>query len=183
MGEAEARLAEYAALRAEILKRLEIRYQLLTFTMIATGGFAAIALTDMPSPTVMLLQPIFATLIAAAWAHSDLRIEEIGQYLKDQEGGALAGTGWQTHLSGLYGPDTSKVRKELSAWYGLGVFLVTEVLGILVAVSLRLGAREVVFSNDALFAILLVVDVVCLGVTWVIVRLRRSKYVERTQGA
>jgi hypothetical protein len=77
-----ARLEAYRALRAEIVKRLDIRYQLLTFTMIASGTFATVAVKGIVSPTLILLQPIFATLLAAAWAHSDLRIEEIGQYLK-----------------------------------------------------------------------------------------------------
>ena len=75
-------VGEYRALGAEILKRLEIRYQLPTFTMIASGTFATVAVKGIVSPTLILLQPIFATLLAAAWAHSDLGIEEIGQYLK-----------------------------------------------------------------------------------------------------
>ena len=44
-------LEEYRALRAEILKRLEIRYQLLTFTMVASGTFATVAVKGIVSAT------------------------------------------------------------------------------------------------------------------------------------
>jgi len=44
-------LEEYRALWAEILKRLEIRYQLPTFTMIATGPFATVAVKGSVSAT------------------------------------------------------------------------------------------------------------------------------------
>ena len=46
-----ARLEAYRALRAEILKRLEIRYQLLTFTMVASGTFATVAVKGIVSAT------------------------------------------------------------------------------------------------------------------------------------
>jgi len=46
-----ARLEEYRALRAEIVKRLEIRYQLLTFTMVASGTFATVAVKGVVSAT------------------------------------------------------------------------------------------------------------------------------------
>ena len=42
---------EYRALRAEILKRLEIRYQLPTFTMVASGTFATVAVKGIVSAT------------------------------------------------------------------------------------------------------------------------------------
>jgi hypothetical protein len=181
VGETEASLAEYAALRAEILKRPEIRYQLLTFTLIATGAFVTIATEGIVAPILLLLQPIFATLIAAAWAHSDLRIEEIGQYIGKMEQTCLPGTGWQTHLPTVYSKAEGKARERVGKWYALGVFWVTQLLAIAMALSLQLDPPRFEpprprYTSPPVFWGLMAVDVVCVVVTWSIVRLRRAAF-------
>lgn len=88
-------IAEHSALRAEILKRTEIQHQLISLAVIASGTFISVGVQG--SPTVMLAYPILASFLAIAWAQSDLRISQIGAYIKGSIEPRLLGEnrGWE----------------------------------------------------------------------------------------
>jgi len=73
-------LAEYAQLKAEILKRSEIQHQLVSITLVALGGLAAVGLKD--SPAALLAYPMLALFLGASWSYNDIQIAQIGIYIR-----------------------------------------------------------------------------------------------------
>ena len=73
-------LAEYGALRAEILKRTDIQHQLLSLSLIALGTFVTIGIES--SATLLLVYPILAMFLAASWSHHDIRISQLGAFIR-----------------------------------------------------------------------------------------------------
>lgn len=125
-------LAEYNALREEILKRIELQYQVLSLTVVVLGTVLGFGL-QAHSASIVLLYPILATFLAATWSHNGLDIKEIGTYIREQIESKVTkdNIGWEhrirsrrRRLGGL---------KFLSA---RGIFIGTSLLAILVAVPL-----------------------------------------------
>jgi hypothetical protein len=77
-------LAEYNALRAEILKRMGIRHQLFTFTLVVAGTFLSIGLATNLSYKMLFAYPLVTLFISGSWMQSDFRIYQLGQYIKNQ---------------------------------------------------------------------------------------------------
>lgn len=94
-------LAEYNALRDEILKRTEIQHQLISLTLIAAGTFITINV-----PTAILTYPILGLFIAAAWKQSDSTIANLGAYIGTHIEDAFLGDqqGWQHFFTGIRDP-------------------------------------------------------------------------------
>ncbi len=77
-------LAEYSALRDEIIKRIDIRHNIVIFTLIFAGTFLTLSTQIIEQSTLLLLfYPILATFLAALWAHSDIRVSQIGEYIRN----------------------------------------------------------------------------------------------------
>src|SRR2546429_659030 len=96
--ECELRLAEYAALRSEIEKRLELRQQLLVATLAVAGTFLTLGVQPGLSALTVLIYPIPAMFVAVVDAHSDLRIGQIASYLRELEESIFgAGWGWEAY--------------------------------------------------------------------------------------
>lgn len=123
------RLAEYSALRAEILKRFEIQFQLVSLAVIAAGTIfiAGIQSSDHRVGAVLTLgYPILALFLATAWGHNDRRVWQLGTYIREHIETALGvdRLGWEHHhVAATLGP-----RYVLHAMKG--VFLGTEVFAI-----------------------------------------------------
>lgn len=88
-------LAEYGALRAEILKRTDIQHQLLSLSLIALGTFVTIGLES--SATLLLVYPILAMFLAASWSHHDIRIAQLGHFIRSHHEANFFGEkgGWE----------------------------------------------------------------------------------------
>src|SRR5215475_3476375 len=85
--------AEYKALRDEILKRVEFRYQLLNLTLISAGTLLGAGLNTNSAP-VLLVYPIVGAFLAAGWAHNGEAITTMVKYVRDELEGAHTGLGW-----------------------------------------------------------------------------------------
>lgn len=136
--EAAVRLAEYTTLRAEILKRFEVHFQLVSLTILAAGTllFASVQSADRRVGAVLVLSyPFLALLLASVWGHSDRRIAQLGAYIrariepkfgKDAQGDARMD--WEGHHK------VSKVRPRLYHFAMSWIFAGTELFLIAVAV-------------------------------------------------
>jgi len=176
-------LAEYSALRDEITKRIDMRNRLLTFTLVLAGVFlsAGVEIAQM-DPTVLLVYPILATFLAAAWTHSDVRIGQLGEYIKEKHEKKLKGLkGWETHVFEVYSGLENWLVKNLVVIYASGIFLSTQILVILVAVF-RPGDKLNLLSLTPESGILLFFD--CVGFIWTLslISLRRRRYRTRILG-
>jgi hypothetical protein len=78
-------LEEYRVLRDEILSRLESQRQFISLAVIAVGTIF-LASAQNPNKTagaiVILGYPLLSFFFASGWGHNDLRIRQIGEYIK-----------------------------------------------------------------------------------------------------
>ena len=71
-------LAEYTALRAEVTQRMSTRHQLLTFSIVVLSAIIAFD----ASLSTLYAYPVLGVFLALGWAHNDLRIAELGEYIR-----------------------------------------------------------------------------------------------------
>ncbi len=95
-------LAEYAALRDEILKRMEHQHLTLSLGVIAPGTLFAAGIQG-KSGLVILVYPVLALFLAISWASANRQIEQIGAYIKEriETRAEPSGQGWQHFWSSV----------------------------------------------------------------------------------
>ncbi len=147
---------EYNALRSEILKRIELRQQIVALTLTLAGVFLSFALTV---ESVALIYPPLAMFLAFSWAQNDYRIRAMASYIRERLEGQPTGLGYET-----YTQLGRAERKNLGAWRFVvishsGIFLVTQLMavGIELSKSTPFSALEWVLSLIDVIAILIVV--------------------------
>jgi hypothetical protein len=132
---------------------------MLIYTVIFAGSLMTLGV-QLTGRLPLLLFPVLAFLLAVVWMHSDVRIGEIGEYIRDRIAPRFGDLGdWE-----LYIRQKNSRRRfrpvELSA---LGVFLVTELLSV---------ALAIVITPDSLSGtewILLLLDALAIGGTLAVV--------------
>jgi hypothetical protein len=155
-------MEEYHILRAEILKRMEIRHQLFTFTLVLAGTFLSVGLGIPAGYKILLIYPLIAMFVAGSWMQSDFRIYQIGQYIKNniEKRFLPAGKGWEHAHEGI--------KTILLLNSARGVIISSQVMMILLAL---LVTR---LKLDTLDMVLLVVDGVVMLLTFIILRWREK---------
>lgn len=163
-------LAEYSALRNEILKLIGIRNQLMTFSLIVAGTILTFGAKKDVTVLVLLLYPILAFFLALTWVQTDVQIGNIGYYIRTHIEKKLKGLKWETfyyreRTEGKTGAFSRRL--EISA---AGVFLTTEVLSVLLAF------KKLDFSIKLKFEYLfLLLDVISIILTIFYIGQRRKK--------
>jgi hypothetical protein len=126
-------LAEYNALRSEILKRIELRNSILFGTLTFAGVLLGFGLT---TPTLALIYVIISAFLAAAWVQSDVIISNIGHYIREKLETPENGLRWETFRQKERTVSARKKIFQPSAVFSTGgVFLVTQAVAILIALS------------------------------------------------
>jgi hypothetical protein len=126
-------LAEYNALRSEILKRIELRNSIMFGTLTFAGVLLSFGLT---TPTLALIYVIISMFLASAWVQSDVIISNIGHYIREKLESPQTGLRWETHRQKARTVQVSKTWFQPSAVSSSGgVFLVTQAVAILIAFS------------------------------------------------
>ena len=75
-------VTEYQALRSEILKRIEFRYQLINLILIVAGTFLTVGLQPNISASMLLVYPILALFLVAGWVHNGVATLRIARYIR-----------------------------------------------------------------------------------------------------
>lgn len=159
-------MQEYTALRSEILKRIELRQQLISITLTLAGAFLAIGVT---TELVVLVYPPLAAFLAFGWAQNDFRIRELATYIRNRLETIPLGLGYETYVQIEAGRN-----KGLGAWRIIvishsGIFILTQ----LMALGIEL-ARDPSFNFTLLKWVLLLIDCAAvLAVAWVVRQARR----------
>jgi hypothetical protein len=122
-------LAEYNALRSEILKHMDIQNQLGTFNIIVFGTIAGIGFQNKIA-LLMLLYPTLAMFLSIGWSHADYRAREIGLYIKKHIESAVGtnNIGWEHYLAAN--------PRAVYYWATRGTFITTELLAIIIGISI-----------------------------------------------
>lgn len=141
-------IQQYASLRSEIEKRIDIRQQILALTLLVAGTFLTVGVQPNVPAVVLLFYPLIALFLGAIWEHNDLRIGQINFYLRsevEKHLGAL-GPGWEAFRSGTFSSHhrrrehhKTEPRHPLTPRAGLivfatrGMFFTTQAMAIIVA--------------------------------------------------
>jgi hypothetical protein len=204
-------MAEYSALREEIITRVKIRIQLLTFTIAALGvlitltfGIQPLTSVRLPAAPVLasmsvqpgtgivvgteayeieviyqdspvwplIAYPILSFLLSLVWMNNDVRIGELGTYIREYIEPELK-IGWQTHYQ------SKRLRRPTLRRTAINAYLVfggTQVVAILLAYD-RL--RPTIMLAQAIW---LAVDVGLCLLTFAVVSARQRQRRADQQG-
>jgi hypothetical protein len=160
-------LAEYKALRDEILKRKETQHQFASFALIALSTVIAFGLQT-KNATLILLYPILAMFLAIAWANQDRSVMLIAAYIRSRIEPKVGedNMGWE-HFVYAYHSKAEKRVGSLNILAMRGIFLATGLLAMVVGLSIA------TFSTT--IALIFAVDIVSILITIIILRRVRLK--------
>lgn len=168
--------AQYSAMRAEMIKRLEIRSQLVALTLLVAGTFLSVGIQASVPESALLVYPLIAMFLAASWKQSDVRTGQMVRFIRDilekHIGPAPSELGWENYRRANY-----RISR-LTPFSVSGVFIVTQLLAIALAVvrfvplihDLRLDNLSPELTVDG---VLLVVGVASVIATFYILRRRQ----------
>jgi hypothetical protein len=164
-------LAEYNALRDEILKRSEIQHQLISFALAALGALVAVGVKD--SPSALLAYPILVLFLAISWTYNDLQIAQIGLYLKYRiEAPLLAsGLGWQ---HAILSQRPSREIGSLAKLATRGMFWGTQILAVGLYLLKNPRPRTMHLGVPTVEDVLLMISIIASAFTVWILRNRDS---------
>jgi hypothetical protein len=129
-------VAEYNALRAEILKRVETRYTLLSITLTALAALLTFG-AQTNRAILILLYPILALCLAISWSSNDYQIGKISDYIIEfiECTVGAENLNWEYHRNSL-------PKERLERFFSVGskgIFILTElfafIAGVLIGVT------------------------------------------------
>ncbi|NWF82187.1 MAG: hypothetical protein HXY37_19385 [Chloroflexi bacterium] len=156
---------EYSSLRAEILKRIEMRQQIVSVTLTLAGIFLGVGLA---TELVALIYPPLAMFLAFGWAQNDFRIRDLARYIRERIEGSMPGTGYETYVQEQRGKN-----RGLGSWRFVvlshgGVFLLTQLM------AMGIGLAR--FTFDPVGWVLIGIDVLtAVAVVWLMFQAGRYK--------
>ena len=160
-------LAEYAALRDEIIKNQELQHQFISFALIAFTTVIAFGFQTR-NATLPLLYPILAMFLAIAWANQDRSTMLIAAYIRNRiESNVDDNMGWEHFAYEYYSKAEKKVSSSLQILAMRGIFVVTGLLAMLSSLSIA--------PFDTTIALIFAVDVVSILITFIVLRRHRLK--------
>ncbi len=120
-------LQEYAALRQEILKRIESRYQFLALVIPLAAGVFGFAVKD-NSPQLLFLYPLVPGALVAGWVWHNCAILDIAEYLWHEYEGSPRHALWETYLACRQ--PTGLCTSQLETVTGWAVFLGSQLFAL-----------------------------------------------------
>ena len=143
---------EYTTLRGELIKRVELRQRLLEIAVISAGAILALNLTWDQYPLILLAYPIVVMFLGLVWMHHDLRLQNLGTYIRWQIESEFQRSsnapenpvGYETWL------DHDRTRKEgrIGGMSNIAVFLMSQLLVFAVGL-ISAGAKVSKVSIEA----------------------------------
>lgn len=123
---AKGYLAEYKSLRQEIIKRIELRQQVVQIMLAFAGVFFGFGITK---PGVAFLIAPISALLAYSWAQNDKRIFELGTHIAELIEVNVEGLSWERRLL------TKRMDSRDSPWRRTvysqgGSFLIIQLIGV-----------------------------------------------------
>ncbi|NWG07449.1 MAG: hypothetical protein HXY35_12270 [Chloroflexi bacterium] len=157
---------EYNSLRNEILKRIELRQQLISITLTLAGVFLSFGLaTDL----VALIYPPLAAFLAIGWVQNDRAIQNLAIYIREKLETRPIGLGYETYIQQKRERSKKLGGRRFIVMSHAGIFLFTQLMALGIELS-----KSVSFPFSFLKWALLVIDLVSMVVVvWVVRRARR----------
>jgi hypothetical protein len=148
---------EYRTLRDEILRRIEMRQQLVSITLTIAAAFLGFGLT---TPSVALVYPSLAAFLAIGWHQNDLRVRDAAKYIRENIETKIPGLGWEKDASKKRGESSGTVLRIFS--HG-GIFLLSQLIAV------AIGLIKFTFTTTD-WALLGLSVIAVLFVVWILAR-------------
>jgi hypothetical protein len=161
-------VSEYKALRDEIMKRLEFRYQTVTLILIVSGTFLSVGVQTAVPASVLLVYPLLALFLIAAWAHNGVATLRIARYIREHIELKTHGLRWETYLK-EEAPHLPQPYGFLGTVSTTGLVLGTQLL----AVVLALFKGNFTILDTVLLVCSLASFILALFLSWYMTRLQR----------
>lgn len=168
--------AQYSAMRAEMIKRLEIRSQIVALTLVVAGTFLSVGAQAAVPESALLVYPLIAMFLAASWKQNDTRTGQMVRFIRDHIekhiGAAPAELGWENYRY------LSHPASKLTPFSVSGVFVVTQLLamalaGVRFVPQIQNGRLNTISAELAVDGVLLGVGLASVIATFFILRRRR----------
>jgi hypothetical protein len=173
-------MAEYKELRGEILKRTELQHQMLSIALIAFGTFITVSVKipadtngQLSSLEVLLAYPILAMCLTAAWAQHDVRIGQIGVYIRERiETRFLPNyVGWEhTHKTQRGNKDVD----VLTRFASVGILIGSQVLTITLYIFIKGISSISDIRHTGWIPWFIIADGLCWAISIYLARQRKS---------
>ena len=92
---------EYASLREETLKRVELQDRISNLTILTAGAVLTFA-TAGQADVALCAYPIVVLFLASSYAYNSMMLITLGCYIRDELEGDADSKGWATFLKGRY---------------------------------------------------------------------------------
>lgn len=123
---------EYETLRAEILKRIEMRQQIVAITLTLAGVFLGFGLK---TESVALVYPPLATFLAFGWSQNDYRIRALAKYIRNEIEKNVPGLNYETYTNHQRKSPFSMGSWRFVVLSHCGIIVVTQLLAIGIEIS------------------------------------------------
>jgi hypothetical protein len=151
-------LAEYSALRDEILKRIEFQNNTLNWALVIAGSVVTFGL-QLNNPMILLLYPPIALGLSASWEQNNLRIRQLGAYIRKRIESRFPNNGWEQYRidESVKVTGTAKFARETFRYSQIAMLVLSI---ILLYTSLPKGIVLLVIMG-----LLIVIDCIAIGLT------------------
>jgi hypothetical protein len=123
-------VAEYTSLREEILKRIELRYQLLTIIITAFGAILAFG-SQLKSAILIFLYPLLALCSMIIWLSNKYDIGQISSYIKGIESKmGKENLNWESQRALI----ERQGMERLLSYGSRGFFIITQLLALAIGI-------------------------------------------------
>ncbi len=122
---------EYESLRDEIIKRIEIRQQLIYTTITISGVILGFGIN---TSNLSFIFPPLAFALTLMWAQNDLRALQISDYLHSFEN-VESRLGWITYYKKVQGKSSFKIGWPVSILAPGSMFVLTTVMSVGIGLS------------------------------------------------
>ena len=124
-------IAEYTALREELLKLTDMQHQLLAITLLSFGTLVGAGI-QFSNTEIILIYPIVAVFLAACWFNHAYGIDMLGHYIQKhiEDTVGTNNIGWENHSR------YKSIPHSIIAFLGArGIFVITQIIAIIVGTS------------------------------------------------
>lgn len=180
------RLAEFSALRSEVLKRIEWRFKTLELAITAAGIFIAAVATEFIYPFVLLFYPLLGLGMAIAWTQNDIRVGQMAEYIMQKYEKHHSGIYWEHWLRETYKKELPYgIYQHFTEYTALFVFAGTQFIATALAILFQhidgMLERQEFLEIDfwPIFWVMIPLNILAIWATYQLVWLRRKAYREK----
>jgi len=148
-------LAEYSALRDEILKRIEFQNNILNWTFVIAGSLVTFAL-QLNNAMILLLYPLIAFGLSASWEQNNLRIRQLGVYIRKRIETRASNGGWEQYRI------KESVKFTGTAKFARGTFIISQGAMLALLIILLIPSRPKLIVLLLIGLPLFVIDVIVI---------------------